>query len=409
MVCIYGIELPTIMNPIIKNCYYAVRPFLPIEIRWFLQKTAAKRIDGFKTMPIWPLPELTGELEGIIWPGEFQCACLLTHDVETQFGFDHIRDVCEVEKKLGLKSSWNIIPNLYKIDQSTMDYLCESGMEVGVHDWNHDGKLFSDKRLFDERVKKINRKIKEWDVKGFRAGMAFHHDEWMQDIECVYDSSYYDSDPYQPMGGGCSQIAPFKLGELIELPYTMPQDHVLFIAKAEMKISKNCDEMDGQRRKNWKWIKKYINQNNSKTQTDKNCLNGIDIWKMKARWLYENNGMILMVTHPDYLCHPKIVHMNRKGWLKVDDEDILEIRSKGIVKEKWHDSLLEQYAAFLNWFKREFEGKYWHVLPRDMARFWKKMIRDQKSGDRIQEIGGRDQRSKEDGRGTREVRHTDGG
>ena len=362
------------MNPYVRNCYYAIRPLLPLKIRWFLQKIMADRIDGFATQPTWPLPELKSFSENIFWPNKFQCSFIITHDVDTQLGFDHVQDVYEVEKKLGLKSAWNIVPNLYKIDQTTIDYLCKSEMEIGVHDWNHDGRLFSDKRVFDYRVKEINRTIKEWNATGFRAGMAFHNDEWMQEIECIYDSSYYDSDPYQPMGGGCSQIIPFKLGDLIELPYTIPQDHVLFVAKAELKMPKNCNNLKEQQKTMWKWINKYIEQQVSEFRIEKNCLSGVDIWKMKAQWLYENNGMILMVTHPDYLCHPRIVNKNRKGWLKPDDKDIAEVRSRGIIKQNWHDSLLEQYAAFLNWFKREFEGKYWHVLPMEMARFWKNNV-----------------------------------
>ena len=60
--------------------------------------------------------------------------------------------------------------------------------------------------------------IKDWGASGFRAGMAFHNGEWMQELACEYDSSYYDTDPYQPMGGGCGRISPFMLGRLVELP-----------------------------------------------------------------------------------------------------------------------------------------------------------------------------------------------
>jgi hypothetical protein len=48
------------------------------------------------------------------------------------------------------------------------------------------------------------------------------------------------------------------------------------------------------------------------------------------------------------------------------------VRRKGIVEEQWFGSLLEQYAGFLNWFKREFDGRYWHGLPWEMVRRFKK-------------------------------------
>jgi len=94
----------------------------------------------------------------------------------------------------------------------------------------------------------------------------------------------------------------------------------------------------------------------------------------------EQGGMVLMLTHPDYLCHPKLGAKSKKqgaknkdlydGWLGEDDGDIREVREKGIVGEKWHGSLLEQYAAFLKWFK-EFEDQYWHCLPCELAQWYR--------------------------------------
>ena len=55
-------------------------------------------------------------------------------------------------------------------------------------------------------------------------------------------------------------------------------------------------------------------------------------------------------------------------WLGNDDRDVQEVRDRGIVEEKWYGSLLEQYAAFLNWFRREFEGRHWHCLAREVVR-----------------------------------------
>jgi hypothetical protein len=54
--------------------------------------------------------------------------------------------------------------------------------------------------------------------------------------------------------------------------------------------------------------------------------------------------------------------------LRSDDRDVQEVRDKGIVEEMWYGSLLEQYAGFLNWFKRGFEGKYWHCLANEVVR-----------------------------------------
>jgi hypothetical protein len=47
--------------------------------------------------------------------------------------------------------------------------------------------------------------------------------------------------------------------------------------------------------------------------------------------------------------------------------DVVEVRGKGIIGEMWYGSLLEQYAGFLSWFKREFEGRYWHCLAKEIG------------------------------------------
>jgi hypothetical protein len=69
-----------------------------------------------------------------------------------------------------------------------------------------------------------------------------------------------------------------------------------------------------------------------------------NIWKTKLDWIAEHRGMALMITHPDY--------MNFDG----------------------HNVKLEEYPVryytdFLNFIKSKYRGEYWHVLPRDIARF----------------------------------------
>ena len=103
--------------------------------------------------------------------------------------------------------------------------------------------------------------------------------------------------------------------------------------------------------------------------------------------MVERGGMVLMITHPDYLCHPRLCAKSKDlydGWLGDEDRSqksevrgqrtgkqrassgVQELRDLGIVEEKWYGSLLEQYAGFLNWFKREFEGKYRHCLANEV-------------------------------------------
>ncbi|MCZ6775317.1 MAG: hypothetical protein O7D34_02530, partial [Ignavibacteria bacterium] len=91
-----------------------------------------------------------------------------------------------------------------------------------------------------------------------------------------------DTDPYEPQAGGCCTIWPFFIGNLVELPITMPQDHTLF-------------EILGQK--------------------------DISIWKEKADWIERNGGLILINVHPDYMVSEErlrlyeslLIHMKEKS------------------------------------------------------------------------------------------------
>jgi hypothetical protein len=77
-----------------------------------------------------------------------------------------------------------------------------------------------------------------------------------------YDSSYPDTDPYEPQAGGCCTTVPFFNGDLVELPITVPQDHTVF------EILGHEDE---------------------------------SLWVEKIEYLRARGRMALMLTHPDYL------------------------------------------------------------------------------------------------------------
>jgi hypothetical protein len=74
----------------------------------------------------------------------------------------------------------------------------------------------------------------------------------------------------------------------------------------------------------------------------------IDIWKKKLDWVAEQGGMVLVNTHPDYMHFGSGKHG----------------------REEYPVNLYEQ---LLEYIKAKYEGQYWHALPRDVARFWKKM------------------------------------
>ena len=66
----------------------------------------------------------------------------------------------------------------------------------------------------------------------------------MQALEVEYDSSFFDTDPYEPMPGGTMSIWPFFLGHFVELPYTLVQDHTLSVILGERTPRLWLDKVD---------------------------------------------------------------------------------------------------------------------------------------------------------------------
>lgn len=277
---------------------------MPLFIRHWLQDRYASNIHFNKDFINEELINLLKSFEehwdqftNDLYPEDYNTAIIITHDLETQKGYDNIPKIIELEKKYGFKSSWNIVPYKYSIKEDILDFIRQNGHEIGIHGYNHDGKLYMSKKIFDKRVPYINDALKRYGAVGFRSPMVHRNLEWLQLLDIEYDASCFDYDPFQPFPGGTGSIWPFKAGKFIELPYTIPQDHVLFYILKQKNIS---------------------------------------IWKKKADWVVKNHGVILTLTHPDYLM------------------------------EKDHLKLYEEFLAYLSEIKNA-----WHCLPKELAEYWK--------------------------------------
>ena len=232
------------------------------------------------------------------WPGGKNFTVVLTHDIETTEGQSFVRKVADLEENLGFRSSFNFVPDRYKLDHHLINELCERGFEVGLHGLKHDGKLFSSENTFKKRSLAINSYLKELNAVGFRSPLMHRNPEWMQALNIEYDLSFFDTDPYEPMPGGCMTIWPYTIGRFIELPYTLVQDSTLGFVLGETTPR---------------------------------------IWLDKIEFIKNFWGMALLNTHPDYLKDPKIWNIYQEFLLKVKDQN-----------------------------------NYWHALPRDVARWWRK-------------------------------------
>jgi hypothetical protein len=243
-----------------------------------------------------PVPWLTP------WPKGFDWALVLTHDVETVVGYRRLPQVCDLERSLGYRSSWNFVPMGYAVSDDEVSTLLEAGFEVGVHGLHHDGRLFESHATLAERLPAIRRHADRWGAAGFRSPATHRVWKWMPELDFDYDSSYPDTDPFEPYAGGCCSWLPYFNDGLIELPITLPQDHTLF------RILGHTDE---------------------------------SLWVEKIDHLKRAGGMALLLTHPDYMIdQPLMRAYTRVLELFADDSTV------------WR-ALPRQVSA---WWRRRFES-----------------------------------------------------
>jgi hypothetical protein len=158
---------------------------------------------------------------------------VLSHDVESAEGLRLAIELADVEEDRGFRSSFNIVGSAYEIDWGILDELRGRGFEIGLHGWHHDRSLFSTRAEFERQLPHLKAIAAKLDADGFRSPATHRVQSWLEELPVAYDCTVPHSDPYEPQPGGCCSLWPYMLGRLVELPYTLPQDHTLFTLLGE--------------------------------------------------------------------------------------------------------------------------------------------------------------------------------
>jgi hypothetical protein len=159
-------------------------------------------------------------------------------------------------------SSWNFVPKRYEVPETVLTDLANRGCEVGIHGLYHDGRDLESARMLQARLPEMVRYAQQWGAAGFRSPATQRGWDLIAVLPFDYDSSYPDTDPFEPQGGGCCSWLPFMNGQVVELPITLAQDHTVFV---------------------------ILRRRDAK------------VWMDKADALRRRGGMALMITHPDYV------------------------------------------------------------------------------------------------------------
>jgi hypothetical protein len=268
-----------VMTALAKT-YYLARPMLPFALRSYLKKL---HLNGWEKMsfPRWPvdcsIENLTTQLlqfavrskgAGRIpfiwfWPEGAPGCAIMTHDVETQAGYDFCSTLMDVDDSFGIKASFQIVPEeRYGVSAGFLNSLRDRGFEVAIHDLNHDGHLYKDREQFLRRAAKINAYGKQYGAEGFRAAVLYRKQQWYDALQFSYDMSVPNVAHLDPQHGGCCTVMPYFIGNILELPVTTTQDYMLFHILNDYSIS---------------------------------------LWRRQIDLIMEKHGLMSFLVHPDYV------------------------------------------------------------------------------------------------------------
>jgi hypothetical protein len=227
-----------------NTIYYLIKPFIPRSLQIIVRRAVLLQKRAYYKH-LWPIDEGAKKSpEGWSgWPDGKRFALLLTHDLETEKGLKNCAILANLEAQLGFRSSFNFVAKGYSVSSELKHGLVRNGFEVGVHGLHHRGNMFSSKKKFREQASQINHYLKEWRSVGFRSPCMYHNLELISELNIEYDSSTFDTDPFEPQPDGAGTIFPFWVQNgsprkgFVELPYTLPQDFTLFVLMKEKTLT----------------------------------------------------------------------------------------------------------------------------------------------------------------------------
>ncbi|HEX5469801.1 MAG TPA: hypothetical protein VFW80_12215 [Gaiellaceae bacterium] len=316
-----AVERPRALSERQLALFYLVKRFVPRSVQLRARRRLVRR-QRDPEFPRWPLDTSVSRLLGFyaschllsagtgelpfrwFWPRGRRAALILTHDVESADGLRLAVELADLEESRGFRSSFNLVADWYPIDWGIVRELAARGFELGVHGVYHDRSLFSSRQVFEEQQPALRDMAARLGAVGFRSPATHRVIDWLGDLPFEYDCSVPHSDPFEPQPGGCSSLWPYFLGDIVELPYTMPQDHTLFTLLGERTA---------------------------------------DLWRAQLERIEELSGLAQMLTHPD----PGYLGDRDRRRLYVDFLDFARER-----ESLWH-ALPREVAS---WWRRRDRG-----------------------------------------------------
>lgn len=263
--------------------YYMLRPWMSVPLRRQLQRiySIGSRNVAF---PRWPNDTTADDFLSCLlrlviqnrghkipfiwfWPNGAGACLALTHDVESQLGYQFCSELMGLDEQFGFRSSFQLVPeDRYRTSLEFVREIKQRSFEVNIHDFNHDGHLFRDWNTFSSRAPKIRKYAEAFEAKGFRSAIMYRNPEWLPVLGFEYDMSIPNAAHLDPQRGGCCTLFPFFINDVLELPLTTIQDYALL----------------------------HILNTRS-----------IELWQRQTELIFRRHGLATFLVHPDYIVRQK--------------------------------------------------------------------------------------------------------
>ena len=323
---------------LLSNLYYAIRPLLPVHVRRYLQMLHLRDWETI-SFPSWPvdfsvdnlirhlmlLSIRSGREDRVpfiwFWPDGHSGSAIITHDVETQEGFEHCSALMEIDDAFAVKASFQIVPEeRYLIRPALMEEMRKRGFEICVHDLNHDGHLYRNREQFLRRAAKINAYGREFGAIGFRAAVLYRKQIWYDALQFSYDMSVPNVAHLDPQRGGCCTVMPYFLNGILEIPVTTIQDYSLYHILKDFSLS---------------------------------------LWKKQTQLILEKHGCMSFIIHPDYIRQPRELDVYKKLLAYLNElrsEQNVWIATPGEVNHWWRQRAAMRLVETSQGWRIEGEG-----------------------------------------------------
>lgn len=153
----------------------------------------------------WPSDPASEKIpnEWVGWPDRKRFTLDQSQDVDKLKGYDQCIRLMTLESQMGLRSSFDFVPEDNPVSEEMRRTITGAGFEVAVHGLKHDGNPFQDRDGFRNRA--------DWGAAGFHFPSMYHNLEWIADLAITYDNSTLYTDQFEPQPGGLSTIFPVRI------------------------------------------------------------------------------------------------------------------------------------------------------------------------------------------------------